>query len=195
VISAVVLAAGRAERMGEQKLLLPLRGKPVLQWVLESALASDLHEIICVVRDLEAVRRKISLVDERLLWLTNYAADRGQSTSVTAGLWAIDPKSKGALFLLGDQPMVCSELIDAVIERSDSNASLIVAPIFEGEPRNPVLFRRTLFPELLRLTGDRGGRPLLDKYREKAAFVKWNDETPFMDIDVREDYDKLNSLD
>ena len=48
--------------MGEQKLLLPLRGKPVLQWVLESALAADLHEIVCVVHDLSAVRRRISLV-------------------------------------------------------------------------------------------------------------------------------------
>ena len=62
MISAVVLAAGRGDRASEQKLLVPLRDKPVLQWVLESALASDLHEIVCVVRDLEAVRRKISLV-------------------------------------------------------------------------------------------------------------------------------------
>jgi molybdenum cofactor cytidylyltransferase len=195
MISAVVLAAGRAERMGEQKLLLPLRGKPVLQWVLESALASDLHEIICVVRDLETVRQRISLVDERLYWLTNYGADRGQSTSVIAGLWAINPKSDGALFLVGDQPMIHSELMGAVIERFDTSAALIVAPIFQGQPRNPVLFRRALFPELLRLIGDRGGRSLIDTYREKAAFVEWHDEAPFMDIDVREDYEKLNSLD
>ena len=61
MVSSVVLAAGRADRVGEQKLLVPLREKPVLQRVLESALASDLHEIICVVRDLEAVRQRISL--------------------------------------------------------------------------------------------------------------------------------------
>ena len=111
MISAVVLAAGRGDRATEQKLLVPLRDKLVLQWVLESALASDLHEIVCVVRDLEAVRRKISLVDERLYWLTNPAADHGQSTSVIAGLWAIDPKSNGALFLAGDQPMIRLSLL------------------------------------------------------------------------------------
>ena len=60
MISAVVLAAGRALRMGEQKLFLPLRDKPVLQWVLESALASGVHEVICVVRDLRSVRNAIS---------------------------------------------------------------------------------------------------------------------------------------
>ena len=141
--------------MGEQKLLLPLRGKPVLQWVLESALASDLHEIVCVVRDLGAVRRRISLVDERLYWIINHAADRGQSTSVIAGLWAIHPKSDGALFLVGDQPMIHRELIDSLVERFENTHALIVAPSFRGQTRNPVLFRRDLFPELLQLTGDR----------------------------------------
>src|SRR4030095_12012557 len=99
------------------KLLMPLRGKPVLQRVLENALASDLHEIVCVVHDLEAVRRRISLVDERLYWLTNQATDQGQSSSVIAGLWAIDPKSDGALFLLGDQPMIRLELVNSLVER------------------------------------------------------------------------------
>jgi len=84
--------------MDEQKLIMPLRDKSVLQQVLESALASDLHEIVCVVRNLEAVRHRITLSDKRLYWLTNPAADQGQSSPVIAGLWAIDPKSGGALF-------------------------------------------------------------------------------------------------
>src|SRR5437763_6412161 len=99
MISAVVLAAGRAERMGEQKWLLPLREKPVLQWVLESALESEVHEVICVVRDLGLVRRRSSLAGDRVFWFVNYAADRGRCSSVVAGVWAIDPKSAGALFL------------------------------------------------------------------------------------------------
>jgi len=194
MISAVVLAAGRAQRMGEQKLFLPLRGKPVLQWVLETALASDVHEVICVVRDLKSVRPGIRLVDERLFWLVNHAADRGQSTSVVAGLWATNPKSQGALFLVGDQPMVQRELTDSLIQRFKSSPALIIAPTFGGQPRNPVLFRRDLFPELLKLTGDRGGRVLLEKYVDKAELVEWHEEAPFIDIDVREDYERLNKL-
>ena len=170
--------------MGEQKLLLPLRGKPVLQWVLESALAADLHEIVCVVHDLSAVRRRISLVDERLYWIINDAADRGQSTSVIGGLWAIHPKSDGALFLAGDQPMIQSKLIDALVKRFKNSAALIVAPSFRGQTRNPVLFRRDIFPELLQVTGDRDRRGLIEKYRHKTALVKWNDEMSFMEIDL-----------
>ena len=194
MISAVVLAAGRAERMGEQKLLLPLNDKPVLQWVLESALASNVHEVTCVVRDLKVVRQRITLSHYRLHWLINYAADRGQSTSVIAGLWAIDPRSDGALFLVGDQPLVRKDLLDALIQRFEQSSAWIVAPSFKGQARNPVLFRRELFPELLRLTGDRGGRFVIEKHKKRTDFVDWQQEMPFMDIDVREDYERLKEL-
>jgi molybdenum cofactor cytidylyltransferase len=194
MISAVILAAGRAERMGEQKLFLPLGGKPVLQWVLESALASDLGEIICVARDLTPVRRQIPLADERLFWLLNYAADLGMSTSVTAGLWAANPQSEGVMFLLGDQPLIRKELINSLIEKFTAGEARIVAPQFNGEARNPVLFHRELFPDLLQLTGDRGGRALLEKHREKLALVDWQDEVPFLDIDAPEDYERIKEL-
>lgn len=194
MISAVVLAAGRAERMGEPKLFLPLSGKPVLQWVLESALASKLGEIICVARDLVPVRRQIKLADERLFWLLNYGADGGESTSLIAGLWATNPESDGCMFLLGDQPLIRKELINSLIEKFDQSSALIVAPKYKGEARNPVLFRRELFPDLLKLTGDRGGRALLEKHRKKTTLIEWKDEAPFLDIDGAENYERLKEL-
>jgi molybdenum cofactor cytidylyltransferase len=194
MISAVVLAAEGAQSLGQGKLLLPLRGKPVLQWVLESALASDLDEIVCVTRELASARRQLNLNDERLFWLTNYAADRGQSTSVISGLWATNPKSDGVMFLVGDQPLIRKELINALIEKFSTASAWIVAPSFNREPRNPVLFRRNLFPELLQLSGDRGGRVLIEKHRNKTALVEWKDETPFFDIDGHEDYERLKEM-
>ena len=49
-------------------------------------------------------------------------------------------------------------------------------------------------PELLQLTGDRGGRLLLDKHKRKTALVDWPEELSFLDIDVREDYERLKQL-
>jgi molybdenum cofactor cytidylyltransferase len=194
MISAVVLAVGRAKSLGQEKLLLPLRGKPVLQWVLESALASDLDEIVCVTRELASARNQLNLSDERLFWLTNYAADRGQSTSVISGLWATNPKSEGVMFLVGDQPLIRKKLINSLIEKFRTGSAWIVAPSFNREPRNPVLFRRNLFPELLQLSGDRGGRVLIEKHRNNTALVEWKDETPFLDIDVHEEYERLKEM-
>jgi molybdenum cofactor cytidylyltransferase len=194
MISAVVLAAGRAQRLGEQKLFLPLRGKPVLQWVLESALASELGEVVCVTRELESARRQLKLNNERLVWLTNHAADRGQSTSVIAGLWATHPNSDGAMFLVGDQPLISTELINALIEKFTEESAWIVAPTFKQQPRNPVIFHRNLFPELLQLTGDRGGRTLINKHKNNSVLVEWNDEMPFLDLDGHEDYERLKQI-
>jgi CTP:molybdopterin cytidylyltransferase MocA len=91
--------------------------------------------------------------------------------------------------------MIQSKLIDALVKRFNNSAALIVAPNFQGQARNPVLFRRDLFPELLQLTGDHNGRELIEKYRKKTDLVEWNDEVSFKDIDVRGDYERIKVVD
>ncbi len=191
MVSAVVLAKGRAESMGEQKTLLPLRDNAVLQRVLEGALASRVREVVCVVSDLTTAGRHITIENERLIWLLKYGADGGPNSSMIAGLWAIDPNSDGVLFLAGDQPFIRSELIDALIDRFENSRALIVAPSFEGQTRTPLLFRRELFPDLLKLAGNRGARALLEKNRDQAELVPWSEEIPSVDVDARADYARL----
>lgn len=191
MISGIVLAAGEAKRIGQQKLYLDFKGKPVLQWALEAALSSELDEVVCVVRELKEAQPEIALKHDKLRWIVNKKASEGQSTSVIAGLNAISPQSEAALFLVGDQPLVNPELINSLIELFKKTDSLIVAPTFQGQTRNPVLFHRDLFPELRKLTGDRGGKGLIEKYRQNTAFLEWSDETPFLDVDTWEDYQIL----
>jgi len=191
MVSAVVLAAGVAESMREQEALLPLPDQPVLQRVLEGALASKLREVVCVVSDLVSARRHITIENKRLNWLVNYDADGGSNGSMIAGLWAIDPSSDGVLFLAGDQPFLRSELIDALIERFENSRALIVAPSFQEQPRDPLLFRRELFPDLLKITGNRGARALFEKNRDQAELVPWDEEIPCVDVDARADYERL----
>lgn len=192
MISGIILAAGSAQRMGQQKLYLNFRDKPVLRWALEAALLSDLDEVVCVVREMSEPQQKISLKHDKLRWISNEKAAEGQSTSVIAGLKAISPQSQAALFLVGDQPLVKPELISALIHLFKKEPALIVAPTFAGQSRNPVLFHSNLFPEILELRGDRGARGLIEKYREKAVFLEWKDQTPFLDLDTWEDYEVLN---
>jgi molybdenum cofactor cytidylyltransferase len=191
MISGIVLAAGAAKRMRQQKLLLDFRGKPVLRWVLEAAVSSELDEIICVVRELKEAKQNSLLEHDKLRWIANEKAPEGQSTSVIAGLKAVSPKSEAALFLVGDQPLVNKDLINALIALFRKSAVLIAAPTFQGQTRNPVLFHRELFAELLGLTGDRGGKGLIQKHREKVALLEWQEDA-FLDIDVWKDYETLN---
>ena len=98
-VSGVVLAAGESKRMGQQKLILDFKGKPVLLWVLEAALSSDLSEVICVVGKGSEIHRMIGWQDKRIHWVTNPNAYEGQSTSLVAGIKALSPRSSAVLFL------------------------------------------------------------------------------------------------
>jgi molybdenum cofactor cytidylyltransferase len=191
MVSAVVLAAEWVESNQKQEGLLPAPVQPALQRVLEEALASKVREVVCVVSDLASAVQHLKIENERLIWLLKYGADGGPNSSMIAGLWAIDPKSDGVLFLAGDRPFIRSGLIDALLERFESGHALIVAPSFQGQPRNPLLFRRELFPDLLKMTGGRSGFALLEKHRHRAELVPWAEEIPFIDIDVRTDYAHL----
>ena len=176
MISAVILAVGRAENMKEAKATQPPGGKPVLQCVLESAVVSALSEIICVTADLNYARRQIKIADDRLLWLLSSAADGGQSAAVIAGLWAIHPSSEGVMFLGAEAPIISGELINALIAKFHQSSALIIASSFKGKVGNPLVFRRRLFPEILQLTGDRRENALLAKYHNQTAMVEWNEE-------------------
>ena len=191
MISGIVLAAGTAERMGKQKLVLDFKGKPVLRRVLEAALSSDLSEVICVVQQSKDLQQKIPLERDKLRWVSNKKASQGQSTSIIAGLKAVLPKSEAALFLVGDQPLIQPELINNLLKLFRKKHPLIVAPTFQGQTRNPVLFRKDLFQEFLKLTGDRGERGLIEKYKDKTVFLERKEEAPFLDVDRWEDYEKL----
>jgi CTP:molybdopterin cytidylyltransferase MocA len=179
MISAVVLVEVGAQKNGLPEA--PSAGNPALHSLLENAIHSELDEIICVVRGLALLRPQLAVADEKIFWLLDYGADRGKSHSMIAGLWTIHPQSAGVLFLLENETAISRQLIDALIDRFESSNAWIVAPSADGQMRQPLLFRRELFPELLKLTGDRVGLELVEKHHAKTALIEWRDEMPTTD--------------
>ena len=186
MISTVVLAATRSRQAAEQKAPLPPKDKSMLQSILENVLASEVEEVICVTDDLETARRDIKLVDSRLVWHFNAAARHGQSTSVIAGLWASDPGSDGIMFLTEELPSFRREVIDVLRGRFENSRASIVAAKAGDQAPNPIVFRRELYPELLKLTGDDRGVSLLEKHAEKTALVEWEEEFKLLKVDERQ---------
>ena len=111
----------------------------------------------------------------------------GQSSSMKAGLAALPPNISSALFLLVDQPWLQPQTIAALIRRYRQTLAPIVWPEFEGRRGNPILFDRALFPELRQISGDTGGRPLLQAYRDQAERVAVADRGIVLDVDQAED--------
>ena len=187
-VAGIVLAAGSSSRMnGLLKAMLPINGKPMLRCVVESALKSSLDRVIVVLGNaFETISRVFPITGAEVVFNPEFLT--GQSSSLRAGLLALGKSCDGALFILGDQPLVDSSVIDAVVGKFKGTRMPIVVPYHLGKPGNPVFFARSLFPEIMALRGDVGARSLIEKHGESVATVEVANESIHLDVDTWEDY-------
>jgi molybdenum cofactor cytidylyltransferase len=192
-VAAIVLAAGRATRMGEQKLLLPLAGRPVVRWVVDAALGSRAAETLVVV-GYEAERLGEVVAGGPLTVVVNGHYEQGLSTSLRAGVAAVEGRCDAAVFLLGDQPFVTSSVIDRLIARFAETGTRIVRPLVAGQPGNPVLMSASLFAEIGVQRGDVGGRDIVARHPDEVSLVPVDDPRLTVDIDSVDDYETAREI-
>lgn len=188
LVAGIVLAAGASRRMGRFKLLLPWRGRPVLDHVLRAARASRLDPRILVLgHEAAAIRAALDLDGFTALHNPDYLS--GQSSSMRVGLRAAPAACTGVLFLLGDQPAITPAFIDSLITLHERSPHHILVPTVGGRRTSPVLFPGALRGELLAVTGDQGGRPLLEALPEMVQPVPVDDPALLTDLDEPSDLD------
>lgn len=193
-VAGIVLAAGLSKRFGGNKLLAPVRGKAMIRWTVEAALASRLGRVAVVLghqRDQVGAALSELFADGRLTEVVNENYRDGQSGSVVAGLDAVRDDHAAAMFLMGDQPLLNTGTIDALIAAYEDAGTDICYPSRGGRRRNPVIFGAPLFPAILALRGDTGARALIDANPDTATAVEFADPAQFEDIDSRRDFESL----
>src|SRR5207302_3613979 len=159
-IAAVVLAAGLSSRMGANKMLQEWRGKPLLRWCAEAALASQASPVV-VVTGHDAGRTEAALLGLNVRFVRNPSYRDGLSTSVKAGLAALPDSADGALIMLGDMPEITAKLLDRMIAAfPPADGRSICVASHAGRRGNPVLWSRQFFDEIARMTGDTGAKQL-----------------------------------
>ncbi len=189
-VSGIILAAGMGSRMKTAKQLLSYSGKPLLQHVVDSARSSNLSKIITVLGyQAEKVKNQLDL--KGVESLRNQFYDTGQGSSIRVGLTVVPDHHQAVLFLLGDQPLISSQIINSILDHFQTTQSPIVIPRFHGKRGNPVLIARPLFAELYKLSGDMGGRKLFENHAEDIGYLDLDDEGIITDIDTPSDYDRL----
>lgn len=142
VADAVVVAAGRSERMGgTDKLAASLAGRPLLAWTVAAIAASPLVERIVLVRSVEQA------AEARPAWLPDkvvavVAGGVRRQDSVAAGIRALSPDgglSEGGRVLLvhdGARPLVTPELVSVVARAAaEHGAAIPVVPVSETVKR------------------------------------------------------------
>jgi molybdenum cofactor cytidylyltransferase len=193
MIAGIILAAGSASRMGQPKQLLDWHGRPLVRVAAEEALVSSLDHVLVVLGSArDEVATALAGLPLRLIENVDYAA--GQSTSLRAGIAALEQDVAAAMILLGDQPFVTAAIIDRLVDAWRTSGAAIVAPSYRGQRGNPVLFSRAVFPELLAVTGDRGARDVLRADPARIELVPFDDARPLIDIDTPEEYQRLREL-
>jgi len=185
-ISAIVLAAGMATRMGRLKQLLPFRGKILLEHVLDTLRSAGIEEILLVLGfAADQIRSQVRL--DSIKVILNPAYREGMASSLQAGITAVSPGREAALIVLGDQPLVQPGTIHQLIAAYQQSRPPFTIPVYEGRRGNPVLIDRAVFPDIFQLSGDTGCRKLFPAYREQILEVPVEDPGVLLDIDTQED--------
>jgi molybdenum cofactor cytidylyltransferase len=189
-VAAIVLAAGGSVRMGQPKQLLPIGNQPMVRHMTRVVTAAGLAQVVVVI-GAHAESVAAALADLPVDIVTNESWNEGMSSSIRTGLRALRPEIQAAILVLGDQPALTTDLIHLLATRYRATGASIIAPFYRGQRGNPVLFDRALFPELLNVEGDRGGRMLIARYQEQVEGVDVDDPAVLMDLDSPEDYETI----
>lgn len=90
--------------------------------------------------------------------------------------------------MLADQPLVTADILNGIIDRYQEGRQGIVVPVYGGRWGNPVLFPGSLFSELMVVSGDKGGRDVVQRHRAMVDLLPVPEVWAGMDVDTWEDY-------
>ena len=184
-ITALILAAGKSSRMGDQnKLLLPFKDGTILSHVFDEISKSNSDNALVVTGN-EADKIK-NLISGNAQIIHNPDFADGLSTSIKKGVSALPGDCDGVMICLGDMPYITTNEYNKLIEKFENDK--IIIPVSKGKMGNPLIFSKQYFDELMRLSGDKGARSLLQKYTDKIIRVEMHSDVSFKDIDTFEEY-------
>lgn len=185
-LSAVILAAGRSQRMGRNKSLLPLGDKTILQQVL-LALSAAQPDSILVVLGTQGEAVAESLADWAVSIVWNPVPDSDMTASLRTALAALPQKDHGVIIGLGDQPLITPATYRRLADHYRAHPDAIVQPRCNGRMGHPVLLPSALLREL---TNYPTLRDLLTEHVARRHPVDVDDPGILMDLDTPEDYQR-----
>ena len=195
--AGIILAGGSSTRFGRPKQLLKLNDKYLLDYVLSAALESELDHVVLVLgHDHQNILRALETrtTQERLQVVINHRYLEGQSRSLQAGLLKIRQAFPAVMFLLGDQPLLASNTIDHMLDKFRHSDKDICVPVCNGKRRNPTIFNRVLFDQLMGIEGDIGARDIIRANPDRVLCVEMNNPLCFVDIDSQQDFENFQLL-
>lgn len=193
-IHAVLLAAGRSERMGRNnKLLLNVDGIPLVRKSAINILNSDVTSMT-VVTGFDENKIVNALSGLNVNFVKNINFREGLSSSLKAGLANITPTPSAVIICLADMPKIQPEHINQLIENFDPLKGWeICIPTNNGKRGNPVLIGSRFFPYIFETNGDFGAKQIMKQHSDKIVEVEIGTSDIHFDIDTQDEYENFTT--
>lgn len=182
-LAIVILAAGNSRRFGKNKLLYPVEGVPMYQRAFHKALLArkkmqdQISSVVVVTQYPEIVEEAEKLGIKTVL---NPHPEEGISSSMKLGLL---PEADACLFMVADQPWLSADTLEGLICSFLGSEKGMASVSRNGEPGNPCIFSRKYYRSLLALTGDKGGKRVLNAHPEDVVLYEIENEKELTDVD------------
>lgn len=184
---ALVLAGGAGRRFGGGKLTALWCGEPLVLAAVRTALAATVDTVTVVTgADARVAEALFAVTDARLRLVEAADWNEGMAASLRTGVAALPASAQAAVIFLGDMPLVPASLADRLLGAIMAGAPAAIIRSPQG-PAHPVAFDVTLFPDLLRLRGDRGARSVLAALGDRVAVIDCNHPGVVFDVDEPQD--------
>ena len=189
-IPAIVLAGGASTRMGTPKGLLSAGDGTFVSRILHTLRDAGIPETVIVVRPGDAA---IAAEIEAAGYgrpVTNPNPERGQLSSLIAGLDAIDRAGVDAVLVtLVDVPLLRAGTVAGLCERAATSRAPIVRAVYRGRHGHPVIFTREVFGPLRQADPAIGAKAVVRAF--PVEDVEIDDPGIAEDVDTPDDYRRL----
>jgi molybdenum cofactor cytidylyltransferase len=194
-LGAVLLAAGGSSRMGRPKQLLRIEGEALVTRMARRLIELEPGGVMVVIGSAsQAVNDQLSGLPVQIVH--NPRWEEGMAGSLAAGVKNLPVEVEGVLIMLCDQWQVALADLQELVQAWATDISQITAACWHDEGQQvigpPAIFPMALFKELTSLKGDRGARAVMEKYRERTAFVVM--ENARFDLDEPTDVESISDL-
>ena len=175
MLAAVILSGGASSRMGSPKALLPYQGRPFLEHLLEITTRPEIvARKVVLGADADSIAKAIPLKANEIV--INPDWEKGQLSSIQAGVRKLPAGTDGILLFLVDHPLISSALVGELIAQFYKSKKPIVLPVYEGRRGHPVIFSASLYDELLRAPLETGARAVVWAHADDVDEVRTNEE-------------------
>ena len=195
--SCILLAAGESKRMnGENKLIKEIEGIPLIKYSVKNILGSTVDELIIVTGYQKEIIENIIDKNKKIKFVYNKDFSNGIASSIIAGLCEISTKAKNFFISLADMPNVNQNIYNKLIKGKNNynmklkpeNRKEIIIPTSDGKDGNPVLFSIFMKTDVMKISGDRGAKEIIENKKNKILRIPFEGDGVILDFDTQDNF-------